>query len=98
MRLLLSAITALDLCAYLGLAAVGAVTVNLMLGLLMSLRYSPVRYWPHRRVNVFALHQATAYLAVAFTLTHPIVLLFVSARTSAGSTSSGRFTLRCSRS
>jgi predicted ferric reductase len=72
--------TVLDLCSYLGLGATGAVTVNLLLGMLMSLRYSPVRMWPHRKVNVFALHQWTAYLAVALTLTHPVVLLFQSAR------------------
>lgn len=70
-------VSILDLCAYLGLGAVGATTVNLLLGMLMALRYSPLRYWPHRRMNVFALHQWTAYLAVALTLTHPLVLLFV---------------------
>jgi predicted ferric reductase len=68
--------TVLDLCSYLGLGAAGAATVNLLLGLLISMRYSPVRQWPHKRVNVFALHQWTAYLAVALTLTHPGVLLF----------------------
>ncbi len=55
----------------------GAATVNLLLGMLMSLRYSPLRMWPHRRVNLFALHQWTAYLAVALTLTHPAVLLLL---------------------
>jgi predicted ferric reductase len=69
--------TLLDICAYLGLGAVGATSVNLLIGLLMALRYSPVRHWPHRRINVFALHQWTAYAAVALTLTHPVVLLFV---------------------
>ena len=68
--------TILDLCSYLGLGAAGAATVNLLLGLLISLRYSPVRQWPHRHWNVFALHQWTAYLTVALTLTHPVVLLF----------------------
>jgi sulfoxide reductase heme-binding subunit YedZ len=70
-------LTLLDLCSYLGLAAVGFVSANLLIGMLMSLRYSPVRHWPHRHFNVFALHQWTAYLAVALTLTHPLVLLFV---------------------
>jgi predicted ferric reductase len=69
--------TLLDLCSYLGLGAVGAVTVNLLIGMLMSLRYSPMRHWPHRHINIFALHQWTAYLAVFFTLTHPAVLLFL---------------------
>jgi predicted ferric reductase len=69
--------TLLDLCAYLGLGAAGAATVNLLLGLLIALRYSPVRNWPHRHINVFLLHQWTAYLAIFFTLTHPVVLLFL---------------------
>ena len=69
--------TLLDLCSYLGLGAVGAVTVNLLLGMLMSLRYSPTRHWPHRRINVFSLHQWTAYIAVFLTLSHPTVLLFL---------------------
>jgi predicted ferric reductase len=72
--------TLLDLCSYLGLGAAAAATANLLLGMLMSMRYSPVRGWPHRRVNVFALHQWTAYLTVALTVTHPIVLLFQTAR------------------
>jgi hypothetical protein len=48
--------TILDLCAYLGLAAVGTATANMVLGLLIALRYSPVRLWPHRRLNIFRLH------------------------------------------
>ncbi len=71
--------TTLDLCSYLGLGATGAVTINLLLGMMMSLRYSPVRHWPHRHINLFDLHQWTAYAAVTLTLTHPLVLLFVRA-------------------
>jgi predicted ferric reductase len=70
-------ITLLDLCSYLGLGAVGFTTLNMLIGLLMALRYSPVRHWPHRKLNLFMLHQWTAYGAVALTLTHPIVLLFI---------------------
>lgn len=69
--------TPLDLCSYLGLGAVGAITINLLLGMLMALRYTPVRHWPHRRINVFGLHQWTAYIAIALTLSHPAVLLFL---------------------
>jgi DMSO/TMAO reductase YedYZ heme-binding membrane subunit len=36
-----------------------------------------VKLWPHRRLNLFALHQWTAYAAIALTLTHPAVLLFL---------------------
>ncbi len=67
----------LDLCSYLGLCAVGAVTLNLWLGMLISLRYSPVRLWPHLRVNLFRLHRWTAYIALSLTLAHPAVLLFL---------------------
>ena len=69
--------TLLDLCSYLGLGAAGGAALNLLLGLLISLRYSPVRYWPHLRLNLFAFHQWTAYGTVLLVLTHPLVLLFV---------------------
>lgn len=71
--------TLLDLCSYLGLAATGLVTLNLLIGMLISLRYSPVRNWPHRHVNLFALHRWTAYGVAIFMLTHPLVLLFLHA-------------------
>ena len=67
----------LDLCSYLGLGAVGSITVNMMLGMLISLRYSPVRLWPHRRVNLFLLHRWTAYLALVLALSHPAILLLL---------------------
>lgn len=70
--------TVLDLCSYFGLAAAGAAAANLLLGLLITLRSSPLRLWPHRRINLFALHQWSAYAAVALTLSHPLVLLFIS--------------------
>jgi predicted ferric reductase len=69
-------ITLLDLSAYLGLIAVGAVTINMLLGTLMVFRYSPVRFWPHRRFNYFRLHNWTGYVALFFAIAHPIVLLF----------------------
>lgn len=68
-------ISILDLSAYIGLVAVGAVTINLLLGMLMAFRYSPVRYWPHRRINYFQLHNWTGYIALLVTILHPVVLL-----------------------
>jgi predicted ferric reductase len=50
-----------------------------LIGLLLSMRYSPVRLWPHRHINLFALHRWTAYLAIALVLAHPTVLLFLHA-------------------
>ena len=69
-------ITVLDLSAYLGLTAVGAITLNMLLGTLMIFRYSPVRQWPHRHFNYFRLHNLSGYLALSLAVVHPIVLLF----------------------
>jgi sulfoxide reductase heme-binding subunit YedZ len=69
-------ITILDISAYVGLTAVGAVTLNMLLGTLMAFRYSPVRQWPHRHFNYFRLHNVSGYLALSLAVLHPIVLLF----------------------
>lgn len=69
-------LTTLDLSAYTGLAAVGAITLNMLLGSLMAFRYSPYRSWPHRRFNYFRLHNWTGYLAVVIAILHPAILLF----------------------
>jgi predicted ferric reductase len=67
--------TILDLCAYLGLAGVGMATLNMVLGLLIALRYSPVRLWPHRHINIFRLHNWSAYFVLLLIILHPVVLL-----------------------
>ena len=69
-------LTVLDLSAYIGLAAVGAITLNMLLGLLMAFRYSPHRSWPHHRFNYFRFHNWTGYLALAVSILHPVILLF----------------------
>ena len=69
-------ITVLDLSAYVGLIAVGAITLNMLLGLLMAFRYSPHRSWPHRRFNYFRFHNWTGYIAQAVSILHPVILLF----------------------
>lgn len=69
-------VTVLDLSAYAGLVAVGAVTLNILLGLLMALRYSPHRSWPHHRFNYFRIHNWTGYIALATATLHPVILLF----------------------
>jgi len=68
--------TALDLSADVGLLAVFLSTANICLGLLIAVRYSPWRRWPHRRINIFAVHNWTAYFLMASVLTHPFILLF----------------------
>ena len=71
-----ASITVLDLSAYVGLAAVAAITLNMLLGLLMALRYSPHRSWPHHRFNYFRIHNWTGYLALGVSVLHPVILLF----------------------
>lgn len=67
--------SALDLSSYVGLAALYLLTVNLLLGLLLSVRYSPWRQWPHRRVNYFVWHNWSGYIALALCVLHPLLLL-----------------------
>jgi len=69
-------LTILDFSAYIGLAAVGAITLNMFLGLLMAFRYSPLRSWPHHRFNYFRIHNWTGYIALATAILHPVILLF----------------------
>jgi|ERR1051325_254003 predicted ferric reductase len=69
-------VSVLDLSAYVGLIAVGAVTLNLLLGMLMAFRYSPHRSWPHRRFNYFRVHNWSGYIALSVSLLHPAILLF----------------------
>jgi len=70
--------TAIDLSSYAGLTAMVLLTINILLGLLISVRYSPVRSWPHRRIPVFDIHNWTAYIALALVGLHPTILLFSS--------------------
>src|SRR5438552_5680485 len=68
-------ITILDLSAYVGLLAVGAVTLNVLLGLLMAFRYGPHRSWPHHRFNYFRFHNWTGYFVLALSILYPAILL-----------------------
>jgi methionine sulfoxide reductase heme-binding subunit len=70
--------SAIDLASYAGLAAMTLLTVNLLIGMLMAVKYNPVREWPHRRINTFQLHNWTAYTALAVACLHPVILLFSS--------------------
>lgn len=50
-------------------------TVNILLGLMLSARYNPRRQWPHRRIPIFDIHNWTAYIALALVVLHPLLLL-----------------------
>jgi methionine sulfoxide reductase heme-binding subunit len=68
--------TAIDLSSYFGLAAMTLLTLNILIGLVMSVKYNPVRNWPHRRINTFKIHNWTAYIALAIAAIHPVIILF----------------------
>ncbi|MGH9475690.1 MAG: ferric reductase-like transmembrane domain-containing protein [Terriglobales bacterium] len=67
--------TAIDLSGDMGQAALALLTINILLGLLLSVRYDPLRSWPHRQVDVFDLHNWTGYVALVATALHPLPLL-----------------------
>jgi sulfoxide reductase heme-binding subunit YedZ len=69
--------TAVDLSSDAGLAAMVLLTVNVLLGLILSARYSPpARWWPYGRRRIFDVHNWTAYAALSLVVLHPVILLF----------------------
>lgn len=59
------------------MVAIGLLTLNILLGLLMSVKYNPAREWPHRRINTVRIHNWTGYAALAVSFLHPIIVLGV---------------------
>jgi DMSO/TMAO reductase YedYZ heme-binding membrane subunit len=68
--------TAIDVSSIAGLIAVGIFTAQILLGLLLSVGYNPVRHWPRfRGLKLFTFHNWLGYLGLAVALTHPLILL-----------------------
>jgi predicted ferric reductase len=68
--------TAIDVSSIVGLIAVGVFTAQILLGLLLSVGYNPVRRWPRiRGIKLFTFHNWLGYLGVAVAATHPLILL-----------------------
>jgi predicted ferric reductase len=67
--------TAVELSSDAGLVAMVLLTVNILLGLLLSARYNTLRSWPHKRLPVFDIHNWTAYIALGLIVLHPVLLL-----------------------
>ncbi len=65
----------IELSNYAGLGAIGLLTLNILIGLLLVTKYNPVRRWPHRRVNTVKIHNVTGWAALVFALVHPALLL-----------------------
>src|SRR5207248_402806 len=70
--------TAIDASSVLGLVAVGVFTAQILIGLLLSVGYNPVRQWPRQRVKLFIFHNWLAYIGLTIACTHPLVLLLSS--------------------
>ncbi len=68
--------SAVDLSGTIALGAIGLLTLNLLLGLLLSVGYNPARQWPRRRLKIFTFHNWTGYVAFAAVVLHAGVLLF----------------------
>lgn len=61
-----------------GLVAIGFLTANILLGLLLARHYNPVRNWPHRRLDTVKFHNIIGWTALALSLVHPALLLLPS--------------------
>lgn len=70
--------SAVDFSGTVALGAVGLLTLNLLLGLLLSVGYNPTRRWPRQRVKLFTFHNWTGYVAFAAVVVHAGALLFSS--------------------
>jgi len=70
--------TAVDVSGTIALGAIGLLTLNLLLGLLLSVGYNPTRQWPRQRVKLFTFHNWTGYIAFGAVVLHAGALLFSS--------------------
>jgi len=65
----------IELSNYAGLGAIGLLTLNILIGLLLARKYNAVRRWPHRRINTVKIHNYTGYAALVLVFVHPALLL-----------------------
>lgn len=73
-------ISFLDLSAGMGLCATGLLTLNILMGMMLSTAYKRSAYWKKlppkfREISMDDLHNWTAYLALFFVCLHPLFLL-----------------------
>ena len=68
--------TAIDISSVVGLIAVGIFTSQILLGLLLSVGYNPLRRFPHQRLKLFTFHNWLGYIGLATAALHPTILLF----------------------
>jgi methionine sulfoxide reductase heme-binding subunit len=68
---------AIDVSSVVGLIAVGVFTTQILLGLLLSVGYNPLRQWPRRRIKLFTFHNWLGYIGLAVATTHALALLTI---------------------
>lgn len=75
-------INAIDVAAVVGLTAAVLLTLNILLGLLVSTNYNPAKQWPRRRLPwpLFRIHNWAGYIAMCVVCLHPVSLLFVDSK------------------
>jgi predicted ferric reductase len=73
-------ISAIDISSTVGLIAMVMLTLNILMGLLVSVNYNPKTWWPHRKLPMpfWKLHNWNGYLAMSVAVLHPTILLFSS--------------------
>ena len=71
-------ISAVDISGVTGLAAMVLFTMNILMGLLVSVNYNSAKQWPRRKLPVplYRLHNWNAYVALSVAVVHPSILLF----------------------
>ena len=68
--------TAIDVSSVVGLVALGLFTAQILLGLLLSVGYNPIRQFPRLRwVKLFTLHNWLGYIGLTVACFHPTILL-----------------------
>jgi DMSO/TMAO reductase YedYZ heme-binding membrane subunit len=70
--------SALDISSVIGLTALGFFTAQILMGLLLSVGYNPIRQWPRQRwIKLFTFHNWLGYIGLATAATHSLILLTV---------------------
>jgi methionine sulfoxide reductase heme-binding subunit len=68
--------TAIDVSSVVGLTALGMFTAQILMGLLLSVGYNPIRRWPRQRwIKLFTFHNWLGYVGLTTAFTHPLILL-----------------------
>jgi DMSO/TMAO reductase YedYZ heme-binding membrane subunit len=77
----MEALSFLELSSYAGLLATGVLTLNFLLGMMISTGYTRLAYWKRlpdkiQKWDLLNIHNWTAYAALVLVFVHPLLLLF----------------------